>query len=101
MGPMGDGVGHLVQRRTQDPKDQGSNPVRSTGKMCEFVQVKIVVLTRCRRAQTPCTDIYIYIRTRKNHHVRTIQILWPLSEFGELRKQEKTQHALVGLGIDR
>ena len=34
---MGDGVAHLVERRTQDPKDEGSNPgVRSTNKFVSF-----------------------------------------------------------------
>ena len=26
----GDGVAQLIERQTQDPKDEGSNPVRST-----------------------------------------------------------------------
>ena len=61
----GDGVAQLVERRTQDPKDRGSNPVRSTRVVCEFFRVKNVVLTRYRCAQPP----YVYIRTRKNDHV--------------------------------
>ena len=39
----------------------------------------------------------VYIRTHKNDHVRMLKILWSKSEFGGLRKHEKTQHALVGL----
>ena len=38
------------------------------------------------------------IRTRENDYVRTVKILWSMSEFGGLREHEKTQHALVGLG---
>ena len=52
------------------------------------------MLTRgCRCAQTPG-----YIRTHKNDHVRTLKILYSVSEFGGLGKHEKTQNALVGLG---
>ena len=52
----GDGVAQLIERRSQDPKTRGSNPVRSTRKNCEFSPVKNVVLTRCLCAQTPvCT----------------------------------------------
>ena len=47
---MSDGVAQLVERQAQDPKDRGSNPVRSTRKTCEFFRVKNVVLTRCRRS---------------------------------------------------
>ena len=35
----GDGVAQLVERRTQDSMNsvtRGSNPIRSTGKICEF-----------------------------------------------------------------
>ena len=62
----GDGVAQLVERRTRDPKDRGSNPVSSTRKKCEFFRVKNVVLTPCR-----C----VYARTHKNDHVRMIKIL--------------------------
>ena len=30
IGQLGDGVAQLVERRNRDPKDRGSNPVRST-----------------------------------------------------------------------
>ena len=39
----GDGVAQLVERRPQDPMDsitRGSNPVRSTRKICEFFSQK-------------------------------------------------------------
>ena len=45
----GDGVAQLVQRRTRDPKDWGSNPVRSTRNICQFFRVKTVQLL-CRLA---------------------------------------------------
>ena len=41
----------------------------------------------------------VYVRAHKNDHVRgTLKTLWSTSEFGGLRKHEKTQHAHVGLG---
>ena len=39
---------------------QGSNPIRSTRKICEFFRVKFFVLTHCRCAQPPC--MYASIR---------------------------------------
>ena len=36
----------------------------------------------------------VYTHTHKNDHVRTLNILQSVSEFGVLRKHEKTQHAL-------
>ena len=35
----------------------------------------------------------VCIRTHKNDNVRTIKILYSISEFGGLREHEKTQHA--------
>ena len=63
MATWGDAVAQLVERRTRDPKDQGSNPVSSTRKNCVPPPppgVKNVVLTRCRCAQPLC----VYARTR-------------------------------------
>ena len=74
----GGGVAQLVERRTQAPKDRGSNPVKSTRRICEFFRVKNVVLTR------PPPVYY----THKNDHVRTLKILYSMSEFGGLRKRE-------------
>ena len=62
----GDGVSQLVERRTQDPKEEGSIPVRSIRKTCEFFGVKNVVLTHCRWAQPPC----VYTSTRMIMHAR-------------------------------
>ena len=42
-----------IEHQTRDPKTWGSNPVRSTNKICEFFRVKNIVLTRCRCAQQP------------------------------------------------
>ena len=55
----GDGVAQWLERRTQDPKARGSNPVRSTRNICKFFRVKNVVLPRCRCAEPPC----VYART--------------------------------------
>ena len=38
------------------------------------------------------------MRTHKNDHVRTLNILWSVLEFGGLQKHEKTHHALVEPG---
>ena len=62
----GDEVAQWVERRTRDPKDQGSNPVGSTRKNCEFFRVKNVVLTGCRCALPPC----VYARTRMTTYAR-------------------------------
>ena len=46
-----------------------------------------------------CADLLsVCPRTHKNVHGRTLKILQSMSESGGLRKHEKTQHALVGLG---
>ena len=58
-----DGVAQLVERRTQDPKDRGSNHVRSTHKIVSFFRVKNVVLARCRCAQPPCVHARIRMIT--------------------------------------
>ena len=49
----GDGVAQMVERWTQGPKTQGSNPIRSTRKMCEFLGVKNP-LTHCQCAKHRC-----------------------------------------------
>ena len=85
----GDWVAQWLQHRTQGPKDEGSNPVRSTGANSELCQVKNVVLTRRRCVQPPCVCAPAY----KNAHVRTLKILSSVSEFGGFRKHEKTEHA--------
>ena len=86
-------MAQLVVRRIRDPKTRGSNPVRSTRNNCESLyRVKHVVLTRCPCVSNPC----VYIRTHKNDRVRTLKILESTSEFGGLRKHEKTRHAPVG-----
>ena len=41
---------------------------------------------------------HVYVLTHTNDHVRTLKILLSMSEFGGLRKDEDTQHALAGLG---
>ena len=55
------GVSQLVECWTQDPKIRGLNPVRSTRIICEFFQVKNVVLTRCWCAQPLC----VYMHTQE------------------------------------
>ena len=56
----GDGLAQWLESWTADPKVKRSNLARSTRKT-EFFQVKKVVLTRCRCAQT-CVYTYAYKR---------------------------------------
>ena len=63
---LGGGVAELVEHRTQNPKDEGSNPAQSARKMYEFFRVTNVLLTRCRCAQPPC----VYARTRTITYAR-------------------------------
>ena len=87
-GPRGAGVAQLVERRTRDPETQGSNPVRSTRKMCEsFFPSQNVMLTRCRCAQPPCAQ-----RTYGNDHCS------PCQSSVDYGNTKTTQHARVGLG---
>ena len=53
---------------------------------------QVLIRYRCACPTTVC------IHMHKNDHVGMLKILWSMSEFGGLRKQEDTQHALVGLG---
>ena len=86
-----DGVAQLVERRIRNPKIGGSNPayVRSTGTICEFFsESKMYFADSLLLYPTPvCT------RTHKNDDVRTLKILYSMSEFGGFWKHEKTQHA--------
>ena len=69
-------------------------PPQEHKKNWPFFRVKNVVLTRCR-----CAQPTVCIHRQQNDHVRTLKILKSMSDFGGLRKHEKTQHALVvGLG---
>ena len=88
----GVGVVQLVERRTREPKDPRFEPNQEHKKM--FFPVKNVVLTRYRCCPTP-----VCIRTDKNDHVRSLSIMYSMSEFGGLRKhEEKNQYVLVALG---
>ena len=84
----GDGLAQWLERWTEDPKIEGSNPGRSTRKPLSSYRVKNVVLTRCQCVQHPvCT------RTHTKDHARTLKILWSMSEFrGLLWKHENNQH---------
>ena len=62
-GWRGGSIGRVLD---SDPKDEGSNPVRSTRNMCEFSRVKNVVQTRFRCAQPPC----VHARTRMITYAR-------------------------------
>ena len=62
------------------------NPVSSTRKMCQIFLVK-----KCSADSLLVCPTPVCIGRHKNDHVRTLKIL---SEFGGLRKNEKTQHAL-------
>ena len=68
----GDGVAHLVQRRIQDPKTRGSNPVMSTRKVCESFSQSLMLcwLAVGVSAQPLC----IYAQ-HKNDYVLTLKIL--------------------------
>ena len=59
------GVAQWLECWTEDPKVEGSNPVRSTRKT-DFFQVKKVVLTHCRCAQPLC--VYTCIRNTMYAH---------------------------------
>ena len=74
----GHGGAQLVERRAT-----GSNPVRSTITKIkkDIFLVKNIVLTRCRCAQPPV-------------HLKD-PVVYVMSDFGGLRKHEKTQHALA------
>ena len=74
-----DGMAQLVERRTQDPRDWGSNPVRSTRKV--FPSQKMCWLA-----------VGVPNCTHKNDHVRMLKILYSMSEFSGLRKHENTAH---------
>ena len=76
-GVWDDMVAQLVECRTQDPKEEGSNPVRSTRKICEFFRVKNV-LTRCQCAQPPC----VYARTR----MRSCSPCQNLVDYGNMKR---------------
>ena len=65
-------VTQFLERRTQDPKDRGSNPVRSTRTTLIFSRVNKVVLARCRCV---CAQPPVCIRAHKNEHVRTLKIM--------------------------
>ena len=85
----GDGVAQLVERQTQDPKVRTpSSGEQET--IVSFSKCQNVVLTRCQFAQPP-----MCIHMHKKDHVRMLQILWYMSEFGGLWKHEKTHHAFI------
>ena len=78
----GDRVAQWVERRTQYPKDRGSNPIRSPRKICEFLRVRNVVLTRCQCAQPPppcvyaCTRMITYAWYRSCSPCQSFVVLW-------------------------
>ena len=67
---MDAGGDSLVERRTRDPKTRGSNPIRSTRKICDsFSESKWkppCVLTLCRCVQPHC----VYARIRMIAYAR-------------------------------
>ena len=83
-------MAQLVERWTRDPKTRGSNPVRRTSKQfCEgFPESKC-----CADSLLVCPTPGCII-THKNDHIRTLTMLWSMSEFEGLWKHKKTQHAL-------
>ena len=65
-----DGVAQLVERRTQDSKDSGSNPYRSTTK-----NVWVFPSHKCCADSLSVCPIPVCIRTHKNKYVRTLKII--------------------------
>ena len=63
---VGDGLAQWLERWTGDRKVEGSNPVISTSKGC---------------ADSLCPTP-VCMRTRTKYHVRTLKILYSMSEFG-------------------
>ena len=84
-----DGVTQLVKHRTQDPKTRGSNPVRSTRKICQSFSESKCCADSLLVCPTP-----MCICTHKNDHIHMLKILQSMSEIGGLQKHKKTQHAL-------
>ena len=83
---MGWRVAQWVERRTSQSMNRVPIPPATQEKLNDFFRVKHGAMTCRRCAQPPCVCIC------------TLKILQSMSEFGGLRKHEKTQHALVGLG---
>ena len=84
--------GSIARASDSRSKDQRFEPRQEHNKhimIGVFFRVKNIVLTHRRCAQPP-----VCIRTHKNDQVRTLKILWTMSEFGGFRKHEQTQHAL-------
>ena len=71
--------------RTQDLMTQGLNPINS---------LRVFSSQKCCADSLSVCPIPVCIRKHKNDHVRTLKILWSMSEFGGLWQHEKTQHAL-------
>ena len=72
---MGDAVAQLVERLTRDPKSRGYNPIRSIRKKT----VRVFSESKCCADSLSLCPTAVCIRTHKNDHVRTLQIM---SEFG-------------------
>ena len=85
----GDGMAQWLECWTWDLKIEGSNPVRSTRKTSFFPSQK-----GCADSLSVCPT-YVCIRTHTENHVRTLKILYSVSELGGLSKHENNQHALV------
>ena len=84
------GVAPVGRASDSDPKDEGSNPVRSTRDIWECFRVQKMLCWLAVGVPNP----RVHTHAHKNDHVRTIKILWSMSGFGGLRKHEKPQHAL-------
>ena len=74
----GDGLAQWLERWTEYPKVEGSNPVRSTRNLFEFVRVKKFVLIRCRCAQPPVVYTHEYERpcTHVIDYVVHVRVRW-------------------------
>ena len=87
-----DGVAQLVKRKTQDPKDRGSSPVRSTRNIFEsFFKSKIL----CWLAVgVPNPHVYTHVQEWSHIHVKDpvvhVRVWW----ITETQKDLTKKHAL-------
>ena len=86
-------VAQLVQRRLRDPKDPRFEARPEHKK--SFESISESKFSECGLVGSVCPTP-MCIRTHKNDHVRTFKI--PVPHVGGLRKHEKSQHVLAGLG---
>ena len=85
-----EGVARLVEHWAQDSMKSVTWVQTSS-----WVQETFVSFSKSDSLSVCPTPMCIHIH--KNDHIRMLNILWSMSEFGGLRKHEKSQHAHFGL----